>query len=408
MLWLGFRAEGLGAAREQNVRSSRRCPVVVATEVLLSVAAMESAGSAASGVCNPWTYATGRLDSETGLLYLRNRYQKVEFGRFCTVDPLGGWVDRGALGNAYCYGSNASPMRVDPSGLLSLLGKGGSSGGGLGGGVVSQPQQGPGGDVSFSGGSGQGEGQGQCSGGGGAAAGAGGGGSAGGGDDGDSAKALAWLNGKDEALASILLGSPIESLDLSQMVVSFDVDMPNPATAQENTYFGPGNASNPSYSVGHGFVTVTYFGHTVSWGFYSTTESKDWKGANPFWSTTKGDFRREVRDPDTGATMHSRADVSAEDRSVSAAEFARLRDWINGRLSGSAYYSLCGRVGGGNCATSMLQALGDYVGQPYNMDKSFKGAGDWVSPGEVGNFMQSAAGVMQMAEFGLSVTTPSR
>lgn len=76
-----------------------------------------STPSYASGVGNPWTYAGGRSDSETGLLYLRNRYLQVEFGRFCTIDPIGGWTDPSNLGNGYSYAGNAAGSASDPSGL---------------------------------------------------------------------------------------------------------------------------------------------------------------------------------------------------------------------------------------------------------------------------------------------------
>jgi RHS repeat-associated protein len=75
---------------------------------------------AKSSVGNPWSFATGRLDNTTGLLYLRNRYLKTEFGRFCTIDPVGGWVDRLGLGNGYQYAGNEPVAHTDSLGLLSV------------------------------------------------------------------------------------------------------------------------------------------------------------------------------------------------------------------------------------------------------------------------------------------------
>jgi RHS repeat-associated protein len=73
-----------------------------------------------SSVGIPWSFATGRLDNTTGLLYLRNRYLKTEFGRFCTIDPVGGWVDRLGLGNGYQYAGNEPVAHTDSLGLLSV------------------------------------------------------------------------------------------------------------------------------------------------------------------------------------------------------------------------------------------------------------------------------------------------
>jgi RHS repeat-associated protein len=78
-----------------------------------------SSASYASGVGDPWTYAGGRLDSETGLLYLRNRYLQVEFGRFCTIDPAS-LYDTDNEGNAYSYVGNRSTETTDPYGLFAV------------------------------------------------------------------------------------------------------------------------------------------------------------------------------------------------------------------------------------------------------------------------------------------------
>jgi RHS repeat-associated protein len=58
-----------------------------------------------------------RVDAETGLLYMRNRYYHVGWGRFLSIDPLGAWVDSATLGNAYAYGGNRPLVETDHYGL---------------------------------------------------------------------------------------------------------------------------------------------------------------------------------------------------------------------------------------------------------------------------------------------------
>jgi RHS repeat-associated protein len=72
---------------------------------------------AESSVGLPFLWKGVRLDSETGLLQMRNRYYSTGLGRFLTRDPLGVWGDAGNLGNGYAYGYN-DPIGVgDPLGL---------------------------------------------------------------------------------------------------------------------------------------------------------------------------------------------------------------------------------------------------------------------------------------------------
>ena len=79
-----------------------------------------------SGVGLPFLWKGIRLDEVTGLLYMRNRWYSVELGRFLSIDPLGIWVDRTTLGNAYSYGPN-SPLTIsDPWGLQADSGRGGA------------------------------------------------------------------------------------------------------------------------------------------------------------------------------------------------------------------------------------------------------------------------------------------
>ena len=64
---------------------------------------------------NPYGYCGEYLDSESGLIYLRNRYYDPSTGRFITEDP----VKDGLNWYAYC-GNNPVNM-VDPSGLDAVL-----------------------------------------------------------------------------------------------------------------------------------------------------------------------------------------------------------------------------------------------------------------------------------------------
>ena len=63
----------------------------------------------------------GRLDWESGLIYLRNRYHMPALGRFASRDPAGDWVDGHNTGNGYTYAGNAPIALNDPYGLTSGL-----------------------------------------------------------------------------------------------------------------------------------------------------------------------------------------------------------------------------------------------------------------------------------------------
>ena len=67
------------------------------------------------GTPDPFGYCGEYTDTETGLIYLRNRYYDPELGRFINVDP----VFSGANWYAYCEGN---PVRyVDPDGLNAII-----------------------------------------------------------------------------------------------------------------------------------------------------------------------------------------------------------------------------------------------------------------------------------------------
>ncbi|MFO1052224.1 MAG: RHS repeat-associated core domain-containing protein [Planctomycetota bacterium] len=83
-----------------------------------------SGGSAqdASTVGLDFAYATYRHDSETRLLFARNRYLQADWGRFITTDPFGSWADLANLGNSYGFVGNAPGDATDPLGLYNVKG----------------------------------------------------------------------------------------------------------------------------------------------------------------------------------------------------------------------------------------------------------------------------------------------
>jgi len=58
-------------------------------------------------VSNPWQFASGSLDANTGLYKFGARYYDSKVGRWTQLDSKGG---------GYIYTSNVPNMRVDPSG----------------------------------------------------------------------------------------------------------------------------------------------------------------------------------------------------------------------------------------------------------------------------------------------------
>jgi len=66
---------------------------------------------------NEYLFTGERLETETGLIYLRARYVDPAIGRFISKDPLG--ISAGL--NAYIYVENDPINKIDPAGTLSLL-----------------------------------------------------------------------------------------------------------------------------------------------------------------------------------------------------------------------------------------------------------------------------------------------
>ena len=65
-------------------------------------------------IYNPFRYCGEYADSETGMIYLRNRYHDPSVGRFITEDP----AEDGLNWYVYCGGNPI--MYVDPSGLREM------------------------------------------------------------------------------------------------------------------------------------------------------------------------------------------------------------------------------------------------------------------------------------------------
>jgi RHS repeat-associated protein len=70
-----------------------------------------------STIGNPYFFTGSRLDSETGLYYMRARYMEPRTGRFITRDPIGIWGDQANLGNGSTYVGNNPWTWTDPTGL---------------------------------------------------------------------------------------------------------------------------------------------------------------------------------------------------------------------------------------------------------------------------------------------------
>jgi RHS repeat-associated protein len=74
-------------------------------------------GYTQNSVGNPFQWKGHRVDPETGLTYMRNRYYSSAWGRFLTQDPLGVWGDVFGMGNAYQYAASSPLVRSDEFGL---------------------------------------------------------------------------------------------------------------------------------------------------------------------------------------------------------------------------------------------------------------------------------------------------
>jgi RHS repeat-associated protein len=68
-------------------------------------------------VGNPFGWKGHRVDGETGLVYMRNRYYHTGWGRFLTEDPLGLWSDSQCDGNGVVYVGGSPLTASDRFGL---------------------------------------------------------------------------------------------------------------------------------------------------------------------------------------------------------------------------------------------------------------------------------------------------
>ena len=72
---------------------------------------------------NSYLYRGEQTDSETGLQYLRARYNDLGTGRLISVDPFEGMTDVPMSRHRYLYGYNNPLMYIDPSGEIALPGE---------------------------------------------------------------------------------------------------------------------------------------------------------------------------------------------------------------------------------------------------------------------------------------------
>jgi len=67
-------------------------------------------------VGNPWQYAGGYFDANTGLYKFGERYYDPQVGRWTQKDPVGGSLGNVNSTNPYVYAGNEPTMQTDPSG----------------------------------------------------------------------------------------------------------------------------------------------------------------------------------------------------------------------------------------------------------------------------------------------------
>lgn len=92
--------------------------------------------SATEAVPNPWRFAGGYLDSQTGLYKFGTRYYDSKIGRWTQQDPMVGSIADPSTVNRYVYVRDDPVNFVDPTGLYCVLGtRGGPSTGCRGGGL---------------------------------------------------------------------------------------------------------------------------------------------------------------------------------------------------------------------------------------------------------------------------------
>ncbi len=73
-------------------------------------------------VSNPWQFASGYYDANTGLYKFGTRYYDPQLGRWTQKDPVGGSIGKIGSGNPYVYAGNEPNMQVDPSGRFTCGG----------------------------------------------------------------------------------------------------------------------------------------------------------------------------------------------------------------------------------------------------------------------------------------------
>ncbi|GCE23591.1 RHS repeat domain-containing protein [Dictyobacter kobayashii] len=75
-----------------------------------------SGSNVQSGIVNPWQYAGGYYDSNTGLTKFGIRYYDPIFGRWTQRAPVGGTLQETLKANPYVYADNDPVNEIDPNG----------------------------------------------------------------------------------------------------------------------------------------------------------------------------------------------------------------------------------------------------------------------------------------------------
>jgi len=73
-------------------------------------------------VANPWQYASGYLDSTTGLYHFGARYYDPTLGRWTQEDPIPGQLSNPDSLNPYLYVNDSPVNGTDPSGKYNITG----------------------------------------------------------------------------------------------------------------------------------------------------------------------------------------------------------------------------------------------------------------------------------------------
>lgn len=114
--WTGYHPDALGSTRDLTDGTGQ--PVVrYIYDAFGAVREMEGTSG------NEFTFAGEQVDDETGLQFLRARYNDLETGRFVNLDPFSGRAIEPRSLNRYVYAANNPVIYRDQSGLDYIYAK---------------------------------------------------------------------------------------------------------------------------------------------------------------------------------------------------------------------------------------------------------------------------------------------